>query len=41
MANGLVYVILGFASGRFRRKLIPIYPNEVVHDLLAALRGKL
>jgi len=41
MANGLVYVILGFASGRFRRKLIPIYPNEVVHDLFAALRGKL
>src|ERR671935_1161698 len=22
--NGLVYVILGFATGRFRRKLIPI-----------------
>src|SRR3954453_14554908 len=25
--NGLVYVILGFATGRFRRKLIPISPS--------------
>jgi thiosulfate reductase cytochrome b subunit len=41
MANGVVYVILGFVTGRFRRKLTPIYPSEVVHDLFAALRGKL
>jgi thiosulfate reductase cytochrome b subunit len=41
MANGLVYLILGFATGRFRRKLVPIYPREVFGDLLAALRGKL
>src|SRR5271167_1550457 len=41
MANGVVYVMLGFATGRFRRKLTPIYPNEVVHDLFAALRSKL
>ena len=34
MANGLVYVVLGFATGRFRRKLMPIHPSEVVHDLL-------
>ena len=28
-------------TGRFRRKLFPICPREVVHDLFAALRGKL
>jgi thiosulfate reductase cytochrome b subunit len=39
--NGLVYVTLGFATGRFHRKLIPIRPREVVGDFLAALRGKL
>ena len=39
--NGLVYVILGFASGRFRRKLIPITPAGVIADAKAALTGKL
>ncbi len=39
--NGLVYVTLGVASGRFRRKLLPIYPREVLHDFFAALSGKL
>jgi thiosulfate reductase cytochrome b subunit len=41
MINGLVYLILGIVSGRFRRKLFPVYPREVLRDLLAALRGKL
>ena len=41
MINGLVYLALGFATGRFRRKLFPIWPSEVLRDLLAALRGKL
>jgi thiosulfate reductase cytochrome b subunit len=39
--NGIVYVTLGIATGRFRRKLFPIRPREVVDDVLAALRGKL
>jgi thiosulfate reductase cytochrome b subunit len=39
--NGLVYVILGFATGRFRRKLIPITPSGVIADTKAALSGKL
>jgi thiosulfate reductase cytochrome b subunit len=39
--NGLVYVTLGIASGRFRRKFVPIRPRDVVRDFLAALRGKL
>lgn len=39
--NGLVYLTLGILTGRFRSKLFPIRPSEVMHDLLAALRGKL
>lgn len=35
--NGLVYVTLGFATGRFRRKLLPIYPSEIIADIRAAL----
>jgi len=39
--NGLVYVTYGFISGHFRRKLLPITPRAVFHDVLEALRGKL
>jgi thiosulfate reductase cytochrome b subunit len=39
--NGLVYVLLGLASGRFRRKLLPIRPGAVIADASLALRGKL
>ena len=39
--NGLVYVTLGFATGRFRRKLFPIRPRDLAHDLQAALTGRL
>src|SRR3954451_22138076 len=41
MVNGLVYVVLGFASGRFRNKLLPITPSGVIADTKAALTGKL
>lgn len=41
MVNGAVYVTLGLASGRFRRKLLPIRARAVVGDLAAALRGRL
>ena len=34
-------VTLGVATGRFRRKLLPIRPRDVASDFLAALRGKL
>jgi thiosulfate reductase cytochrome b subunit len=37
VANGLVYVTLGLITGRFRRKLLPIRPGEVVADARAAL----
>jgi thiosulfate reductase cytochrome b subunit len=39
--NGLIYVALGIATGRFRRKLLPLRPGDVVADGLAALRGRL
>ena len=38
--NGVVYVALGLLTGRFRRKLFPIWPREVLRDLVAALRGQ-
>ncbi len=41
VANGIVYLTLGFATGRFRAKLLPIRPREVARDLAAALRGRL
>ena len=41
MVNGLVYLALGFATGRFRKKLLPITPEGVISDTKAALTGKL
>lgn len=35
--NAVVYVALGLVTGRFRRKLFPIYPTQVLADLKAAL----
>jgi thiosulfate reductase cytochrome b subunit len=39
--NGIVYVTLGIVTGRFRRKLLPIHPAEVITDVKAALAGRL
>jgi thiosulfate reductase cytochrome b subunit len=41
VVNGIVYVTLGIATGRFRARLLPIRPREVLRDLGAALRGRL
>jgi thiosulfate reductase cytochrome b subunit len=41
VVNGLVYLTLGIATGRFRRKLFPIRGADVVHDLRAAFTFKL
>src|SRR5216110_3487875 len=35
--NGLVYLSLGIATGRFRRKLFPIRSSEILADTFAAL----
>ncbi len=41
MVNGLIYLITGFATGRFRKKLLPITPSGVLSDVKAALTFKL
>jgi thiosulfate reductase cytochrome b subunit len=41
VANGIVYVSYGIASGHFARKLLPLTPGAVWRDALAALRGRL
>jgi thiosulfate reductase cytochrome b subunit len=41
MVNGLIYLITGFATGRFKKKLLPITPSGVISDTKAALSGKL
>jgi thiosulfate reductase cytochrome b subunit len=39
--NGLVYLALGIATGRFRRKLLPLRASELAADTKLALRGAL
>jgi thiosulfate reductase cytochrome b subunit len=39
--NGIVYIALGLATGRFRRKLLPIRAGELLADTKAALAFKL
>jgi thiosulfate reductase cytochrome b subunit len=41
MINGLFYLGYGFATGRFRRKLLPISPREVASNVRDALRLRL
>lgn len=41
MANGICYLLYGFATGRFRRKLLPIWPSQIIADVRDALRFKL
>jgi len=41
LANGLLYLLLNIFSGRLLHKYFPIRPADVVHDLFAALKGKL
>ena len=41
MLNGLCYLAYGFATGRFRRKLLPIRPREVIADVRDALAFRL
>ncbi len=39
--NGLAYLVTGIATGRFRRKLVPISPGGVLNDIKAALTFRL
>lgn len=40
-ANGLVYLLINLFSGRLKRRFFPVSPSGVLHDLGAALRGRL
>ena len=39
--NGLVYLVYGILSGRFRQRFLPITVRGIVSDVFDALRGKL
>ena len=39
--NGLIYLAYGFVSGRFREKLLPIRPTEVVQTVIDTLHLKI
>src|SRR5271163_606957 len=41
VVNGLIYLAYGFASGRFREKLLPIRPSEVVQTVIDTLHFKI
>jgi thiosulfate reductase cytochrome b subunit len=41
VVNGLVYLVLGLVTGRFKTKLLPIRPREVIADIKAALTFRL
>lgn len=41
VGNGLIYLSLNLASGRFWRRFLPFSPRALVADVLAALRGRL
>jgi thiosulfate reductase cytochrome b subunit len=41
MANGLFYLAYGLITGRFRRKLLPVDPKEVIATIRDALRFRL
>lgn len=39
--NGFAYLVYGIVTGRFRRKLFPIWPREVISTVRDALRFRL
>jgi thiosulfate reductase cytochrome b subunit len=39
--NGLIYLAYGTFSGHLRRRMLPISPKAMIHDVLSALQGRL
>lgn len=39
--NGISYLAINFFSGRLRRQFFPVSPRAFLHDMKAALKGKL
>ena len=41
VGNGVFYLAMNVFTGRLRRKFFPLLPRAVLHDAVAALRGRL
>lgn len=41
VGNGLLYLGLNLATSRFQRKLLPISPKGLLHDMHSAIKGRL
>jgi thiosulfate reductase cytochrome b subunit len=41
VGNGLIYLACNLGSGRFQKRLLPLYPSAVLKDLRAAIKGQL
>ena len=39
--NGMIYLAYGILSGHLRRRMFPITPRAMIHDVFNALRGRL
>jgi len=39
--NGMIYLAYGTLSGHLRRRMFPITPRAMIHDVFNALRGRL
>lgn len=39
--NGVIYLLINVLSGRFKNKLWPLTPRELIKDFISALKGKL
>ena len=39
--NGMIYLAYGFFSGHLWRRMLPISPRAMLHDIFNALRGRL
>jgi thiosulfate reductase cytochrome b subunit len=39
--NGMIYLAYGALSGHLRRRMFPITPRAMIHDVFNALRGRL
>ncbi|MBI3480272.1 MAG: cytochrome b/b6 domain-containing protein [Nitrosomonadales bacterium] len=39
--NGVMYLLLNIATGRFKARFYPLRPRDLIRDLIAALKGKL
>ena len=41
VVNLAIYLVVGLVNGHFRRKMLPLYPRDVIGDITKAAQGKL